>query len=174
MHSTDIDTTGWTEDEKAALEGALSEAELWAVARVEAESRSPADIIAAKRREAQAAKRAAELAHREREADAAFVKACDEHGPDRVGRIRTVEGSVIIRAMTGDEVDRSMSAPTEGLSRLEQVKLARAEIKRLLVYPAPEVLEERAQKRFPGLWTELFFLRDLLTSGVRADIEKKG
>jgi hypothetical protein len=177
---TSIDTSTWTEEQRAefaALDATIAEetgkAE-FTEARREAERLSPANVLAERRAEAAAKRRAAVLAAAELDADAAFRKAlADFGGKERVCRIFTEEGSIILRAMTLPESD-DYGTRAEALSSVtEKIGVAREALADTVLYPSREKFNATVAK-WPGLWAFLFMGRDALIAGIREDSAKKG
>ncbi len=168
---------GWTPEQIAALLAAQHEVadEREALDAMEAEraeaAAKPEAMIAAVRAEAAAKRAAREMAEREREADRVYAEACAKYGEERTARVRTIRGSVVMRPMTMDEVDAA-TLRADSLKKMDLVKLGRAQIRALLLYPAAETLKEWTDA-FPGLWGDLYAARDAIAAGVREDAEKK-
>lgn len=175
-----IDTSTWTDAQKAefaALEDSISDesskVEL-AEARREAERLAPANQIAEKKAELAAKKKAAELAAKELEADKVYRKAIvDFGGKDRVARIRTEMGSVILRPSTIAEFDELGMTLTSLNDPLERSKVVRESLAGVVIYPSQEVFKELTEK-YPGTWQHLLPARDDIADGLRETSEKKG
>ncbi|AUX33160.1 MULTISPECIES: hypothetical protein [Sorangium] len=173
------DMKGWTpeqikayEEAAAALaaeESAIAEAS----ARQEREAASPEALAEKLREQAAAAREARARAARDAADDAAYRKACKEHGERRVARTRTVEGSVIQRAMTRQEHEE-FSDRIAGLeSEADILKVARAATLDTVVHPPrPRMLE--ILERYPRLWVHLYAARDELITGVEEAARGKG
>ncbi|XXX73879.1 hypothetical protein WMF30_40155 [Sorangium sp. So ce134] len=173
------DMKGWTpeqikayEEAEAALaaeESAIAEAR----ARQEREAASPEALADKLREQAAEAREARARAERDAEDDAAYRKACKEHGEKRVMRIRTVEGSVIQRAMSAREWE-DFSDRISGLESQEDIKKVgqQATLDTVVHPPRPRVLQMVEQ--LPRLWVHMYTARDELVTGVEEVIRGKG
>lgn len=174
--SDKIDTKDWSDADRAALaalERELLEEQEAADAR-ELAAQSPAAIIAEKKAELGARKEARQVAERDAAEDIIFEKLCSENGgPSRMARVRTLKGSVMLRAMTLREVDTA-SAASEGVSSAtDKVRVHRRYLADTVKHP-PEARFRELIEEFPGLWAELYEARDALISGVQKAAEGKG
>ncbi|WP_437948650.1 hypothetical protein WME98_49990 [Sorangium sp. So ce296] len=175
-----VDMKGWTPEQikayqeaeaaLAAEESAIAEAR----ARQAREAASPEALAEKLREQAAAAREARARAERDAEDDAAYRKACKEHGGEqRVARTRTVDGSVIQRAMTRQEHEE-FSDRISGLeSEADVLKVARAATLDTVVHPPrPRMLQ--ILERYPRLWVHLYAARDELITGVQEAARGKG
>jgi hypothetical protein len=174
-----IDTSTWTEAQRAELaelDGGIVEATdkaASAEARREVARLDPANVLAEKRAELEAQRKAAKLAAAELEADSIFRKALvDFGGKERVARIFTEEGSIILRAMTLPETDDYVQRAEALPSTAEKVLVSREALADTVLYPSRELFNT-AVERWPGLWTFLFMARDAMIAGIREDTAKK-
>ena len=174
-----IDTSTWTHEQRAEF-AALDEAMAvetgkvdLAEAKREAERLSPANVLAERRAEIEAKRKAAKVAAAELEADSIFRKAVLDHGKERVARIHTEEGSIILRAMTLAETD-DFSTRAESLPDVQQkLTCAREALAETVVYPTRDAFNTTVAK-WPGLWAFLFMARDAMIAGIREDSAGKG
>lgn len=174
-----VDMDGWTpeqikayEDAAAALAAEHAAADAARTARERAES-SPEALAEKLREQAAAARAERERAEREAADDAAYRKACKEHGEKRVMRVKTVEGSVILRAMSAREWEDYCDR-VAGLESQDDIqKVARQSVLDTLVYPDRNrtlaILD-----LLPGLWVSLYGARDQLVTGVEEVVRGKG
>lgn len=135
---------------------------------------APSAILASKR--AELAEVRAQRVARERDADedAVFAAASKAHGGDhRVFRLRTCEGSIILRPETLAELDRvGVRITAEGIKPAEVVAISRDSLAATVVHP-PRARLDAILALYPGLWTALYDARRALTSGLVEDAEKK-
>jgi hypothetical protein len=155
---------GWTDAQKAAWQKAADE-----LAAAEKEASAPPSP------EEQIEAMVAESARLAREAadERAYKLAVKEHGETRTGRLRTREGSIIFRAMTGLEFD-SMSVRLEELkASMDQLTAAREAFLDVVLHPSRAETKQKFD-RFPMLWDYAFRARDVLSAGVEVEARKNG
>jgi hypothetical protein len=177
---------GWAVEHKRAFEAVqgrrIAETKrAEEVARVASESaNSPEVLIAAARAEANEAQRLREYAERNAVGEAAWRAAVAESG-DRVRRVLTVEGDVIILAAMNDkEADLAnfraanllKSAKTEMAGYLAYAGAQRDAIASKVVYPDAKRLKELCS-RYVSLWGDLQEARDEMILGRRAEEGKE-
>lgn len=174
----DIDVTDWSEADRTALlqvanetEDATNEAN-----KLLADQKrlydSPAAVLARKqeeREEVLAAKAALERATLE---ELHWQKLAKEHGKNRLKRLPTKEGMVVVRCPTEEEtVDQGLKILD--IKPIERETVARDYLASLVIYPVdsnpdkPEPVREIGAK-WPGLWQDLDMAVQLLQSS-RAD-----
>lgn len=131
-------------------------------------------------------KRAAELAEHELKTDGIYRRACIERGEDRVARLRTRAGSIVLRGETDDETDarykaiaghfrasEKASTTTERASHdLNAEETSRDALRECVL--SDETHFEAAVERYSGLWAALAKCRDDLISGRVIDEGKDG
>ncbi len=158
-----IDTTGWTDEQRAELQALLNEEKIAAqtMSDVAAEAASPANVLSDKRRLAEQAKQdAADLK--------AFADAKRKHGEDNIGHIETRGGLVIMRTATLEEVDRRDNRYRE----LHDSDAGAAdhvwweETKAAIVHPSGAKVDELC-KRFPRLQSQIENMYTSLVNGLR-------
>ncbi|XXY23367.1 hypothetical protein WME88_27525 [Sorangium sp. So ce216] len=173
------DMKGWTpeqikayQDAADALASEESAAEQAREARARVEA-SPEAMAEKLREQAAEAREARARAERDAEDDAAYRKACKEYGEKRVMRIRTVEGSVIQRAMSAKEWE-DFSDRIAGLESQDDIKKVgqQATLDTVVHPPRPRVLQ--MVDKLPRLWVHLYTARDELVTGVEEVIRGKG
>jgi hypothetical protein len=177
---TTIDTSTWTDEQRAefaALDASIAEetakAELGEAKR-EAERLSPVNVLAERKAALEAKAKVAALATAELVADVAFRKAIVEHGgKERVARIFTEEGSIILRAMTLAESDDYGARVEELPSIVEKIATAREALAATVVYPSRDAFNAAVTK-WPGLWAFLYVARDAMIAGIKEDTAGKG
>ena len=177
---SEIDMSGWSAEQKAEYASIMesfaeeSGKNDVAEAKREAERLSPENQLVEKRLELAAKKKAAALAVSELQADIAFRKAIQEHGgKERVSRIFTEGGSIIMRAMTLAESDE-YSVTAEGLTDVgDKMRIAREALIPTVLYPSKEVFLG-IQEKYPNIWLFLYLARDAMTAGIKEDSAKKG
>lgn len=136
------------------------------------ESAASPSAIVSKKREELAQKRAQrEQVEKDLAEDAVFAELMVKHG-GRIKRVRTVEGSVGLRAMLQVEADASSVRADAMQSELDKLKVYRDATANTVVYPSVEEFK-RLMGKYPGLWTDIFKARDELVSGRREDEAKK-
>jgi hypothetical protein len=174
-----IDMTGWTPEQVKEYESA--ERELGEVAAtlgtaeaaIKAMRAAPAHLIAAKRAEAAAKRAELERLARDARADEAYERACAEHGgPGRVAIVRTVEGAIVMRAMTSREIDEQAMRGAD-LSIRDRETIGREGIRDTVLFPEPKEFDAFLE-RHHGMWGTLAEVRDKLISGLREEQQKKG
>lgn len=170
----------WTPDQAVAYVGAADEeqTEAAAIAEIEADieacALNPARIIEAKVREV-GEKRAERIARsRDRDEDSIYAKALVDFGGDRrVARVRTPEGSIIMRPLTGAECDKTSERTSKpGMKAADAAILLREQLAGSVVHPTRERFNTIVEM-FPGLWSTLIEARDRLIDGTVEDAEKK-
>lgn len=158
-----IDTTNWTDAQRAELRALLDEEKLAAqtIQQVADEASSPANILADKRAQAAQAKQdAADLR--------AFQDAKKKLGEDNIGTIETRGGMIIMRTATADEIDERDKRYRD----LCDSDRAAADfvwwecIKGAIVHPSPVRVDELC-KRFPRLQQQIENMYTGLVNGVR-------
>lgn len=160
-----IDTTGWTEEQKAELRALLDEEVAHTRRLEEALAQSVADTLASKRKEVAAAKRDAD--------DAAALKAAlNKFGEDRVSTYRTRRGLLILVAP-----DRFKSKDQELMSRYKALRDAgredeadlvwTQEIVGMCVHPERSVIEQMLNV-YPRLSDQLTTMYGALATGFEA------
>jgi hypothetical protein len=173
-----IDTTTWTPQQKAAyaalqLEVEKEEKRLSDLAEeATALAASPDTALAAKAAELSAKRAAREKQERDAADDLAYDVAVKELGESRVARVRTVEGSIIMRPLTDVELDVAIHR-SEGKTELDKVKIHKEAVKKTVRHPSPEKFTQIVGK-YPALWGDLYEARDALISGREEEREKKG
>lgn len=166
-----IDISEWSDADKKSLRAACAakaEADaalMTAQAARDAAESSPAAVIRKMQAEADAAQR--ELAD-----DAEFEKAETQYGRGRVARLRTVEGSILLRAMTLEETDKAEARAAALQAPAERTTVHREALLDLVVYPSVAEVRKRVQK-YPALWSILYVARDRLITGVEEEHEGK-
>ncbi|WP_155798866.1 hypothetical protein [Sorangium cellulosum] len=174
------DMKGWTPEQIEAYELAASalaaeeEETRAALERAGREASSPEGMVEKLREQAAAAREARARAERDAADDAAYRKACKEHGGEkRVARVRTVEGSVIMRAMTRQQHE-DFSDRIAGLeAEADILKVAQQATLDTVVHPPrPRMLE--ILELYPRLWVHLYSARDALITGVEEAARGKG
>jgi hypothetical protein len=175
----DVDMKGWTPEQVAAYEAALKELaheeeRLAEIKAAEEEAKtSPAAVIAAKK--AEAAKRRAEREKAERESreDAIWADLVAKHGENHLARIRTVEGSIMIRSNTRIELEKLSIQLEAAKSDLDKVKIANRAIRDTVLHP-PLAEFDKLTESYPALWSALYEPRDVLNKGLEQEIAGKG
>jgi len=160
---------------------ALQEAKLAADARKAAAlakaaeaAASPEAIVAQATRELDAAERDAAAAERQLVDDAAYTAACAKHGgEDRVARVRTQMGAILIRPMEPAEVDNATKRESAQKDDLAKELVARDEIRKLVIHPSQERFAQIVQT-YPLLWNTLGRARDALIKGLEEQAGKDG
>ncbi|MEO5730972.1 MAG: hypothetical protein ABI134_33650 [Byssovorax sp.] len=166
----------WKDEEVRAFL-ALREEELVEDLLVEEQGRlalAPARIIEAKSKEL-ARKRAARLAaERDAAEELIYQAAVKEHGGEhRVGRIRTPEGSILLRPQAPKEIDRlGIRLTADGMKDADQLLLVREALITTVVHPARAGFEAIVGL-YPGLWKTLYEARDKLVDGRAEELGKK-
>ena len=192
--------TTWAPDARAAFEETAEQlaSEERLVAKLEAAAKasaaSPEIFLAAQRRKLAETKRAREAAETEAADDAAWATLTERHG-SRIGRVYTESGSLILRALSEAEsnaiqarVDGVVRAaleadpPDERRAAADSIKAYQEGILTMsLVHPAPVPVgnsvgaspKARAiVAAYPGVWGELYALRDELNRGRRVALGK--
>lgn len=107
-----------------------------------------------------------QLARMEREEadEAAWQSALVKHGKGRVGRIRTVEGSIIVRTLTLAESDASGHRIGAAQDSATKTMIGRECTLDVVVYPARDRVRAMCEAR-PLLWMKLYEVRDALALG---------
>lgn len=178
MDATTVDTTAWTAAQKAEYDGMLQElaVEQERLDAMEAEkaavAAAPGTLLATKRNELQAKRALREKQERDAADDAAFEDAEKKHGKDRVARIRTVEGALILRAMTDVETDAASIRASTMKTDLDKVKVHRNALKATVLHPSQERFAMMVAT-YPALWSTLYEARDALISGIEEEHAKK-
>jgi hypothetical protein len=174
------DMMGWSpeqikayEEAAAALAAEQAAEEQARAARERAEA-SPEALAEKLRAQAAAAREARAVRERDAADDAAYRKVCAAHGGEkRVARVRTIEGSIIMRAMSApawedfQERVAGLEAPADILKIAQQVTLDHIE------HPKRERVLE-ILKDLPRLWPFLYAARDQLVTGVEEEARGKG
>lgn len=132
----------------------------------EVAANAPVALIAAKRAELDKARQARETIERDTKEDAIYANLVDKHA--RVKRIRTPRGSIMMRAMTGIEVDASNVRMGRHKSDGDKVLAAREGLKASVLHP-DLVTFCAVLEQYPGVWGELYEARDELITGRSAD-----
>jgi hypothetical protein len=175
-----VDMSKWSAEQVKAYEAATAalkseeDATAQEAARIKAEETSPEALIAAAREQAEELKAERERAARERADDRAYAAAVKAEGGDhRVARVRTHEGSVLLRPMTA-------AAWEEFCERLEELKeesdkrrISRETVISTRIHPDRTRFDYLVE-RFPFLWTHLYMARDALIDGVKQEARGKG
>ena len=144
------------------------------IADLQALAFAPARIVEAKV-QALAETRALRIAvARDLDEDAIYAKAvADYGGAARVERMRTPEGSIILRPLTVTEVDKiAARAGADGMTLADTTILYRGQLAASVVHPARPRFEQLVEL-YPGLWATLIAARDRLISGSLEAAEKK-
>jgi len=107
------------------------------------------------------------------EADAvAWIGALGKYGKGRVGKLTTSEGMIILRVMTEAELDAGAArvGPLQGNAQVTIVyrELALDQV----VHPTRDRVREMCAAR-PGIWNQIYQLRDALADGDEAALEGK-
>ncbi len=174
----DIDVTDWSEADRASLLQVVNETE---AANSESSKlladqkrlyESPAAVLARKqeeREEAIAAKAALERATLE---ELNWSKIVKDHGKNRVKRLPTKEGMVVVRCPTEEETVNQGLAILD-IKPIERESVARDYLASLVIYPVdsnPEKQEpvREIASKWPGLWEDLNYAVQMLQSS-RAD-----
>ena len=173
----DVDVTTWSEaDRKALLEsvnatqGALATAQALIEDKKRA-SNSPQAILARAREEQEAAEELRASLERATIEDLAWGELRKQYGKNRVKRLDTKEGMVVVRAPKEQEtIDQGLAMVD--IAPAERAIVARNYLASLVVYPQskpdePPKVREYAEK-WPGLWDDLDVAVKLLQSS-RAD-----
>lgn len=142
---------------------------------VRAEAESPAAIIASTRATLAARRLERLTLERDRAEDAIFDELAKEYGgAHRVGRIRTVEGSIMIRSMTGPESDAlALRSSNPQLSEIDKIKLHKDATVQLVRHPSRARLDELTGL-YISLWGAIYEARDSISSGLAETVAKKG
>lgn len=176
-----IDTSKWSEAERAAYDAAEAElaAEETRLAEVieakEEALSSPLALIAGKKAEAQAKREQREREEREAKDDAAYTDACARlGGENRVARVKTLSGSIILRSPTMTEQDalEGIVAALKG----HETDIATAvldDTMGLIVYPPREDVD-RIFAKYPAVRVTLLEARGVLAQGEAEIVQKKG
>lgn len=146
-----------------------------AVEDARAEAESPAAVIA-ETRAALAKRRAERLAlERDRAEDIIFAELAKEYGGEhRVGRVRTREGSIMIRPMTSAESDAlALRCSNPQLSEIDKAKLYRDSTVGLVRHPSRAKLDELTNT-YVTLWGPIYEARDAISNGLAETVAKKG
>lgn len=101
--------------------------------------------------------------------ESAWSAALQKYGKGRVGRIRTLDGAIVLRATTAieyDETGRRVSAFDDAARRSAVVKEAAIDG---AVHPSKDVLRAILDK-YPALWNRMYELRDALMEGVENEL----
>jgi hypothetical protein len=175
-----VDMSKWTPEQRDAYERATAEAEYEAAslaaekAQRDAAASSPEALIEAAREKAAAAKKEREKAAREAEDDAAFKAAVRAQGGEhRVARVRTYEGSIVLRAAGKLEWTEFQERVGALQSDEDKLSLARSMTLDTVLHPARHRVLELCD-RFPGLWIYLYGARDALVDGLEQQSRGKG
>lgn len=153
----------------AAEQGMLVDAQ----AARERAAASPEAMAEQLREQTAAARAARERAARDAEDDDAYRKACKTHGEKRVMRVRTVEGSVVLRAMGATAWEEYSDRIAGFENQSDVLKLSRSVTLDTIVYPPRERVLAMVEL-LPRLWTHLYAARDELVTGVEEVIRGKG
>jgi hypothetical protein len=178
---------GWSDDDRRAWEGiqgrklAETKRAFDVTAAQEAAATSPAAMLAAARAEADESTRARERAERASLGETAWRKAVELHG-DRVCRIATVEGDIIIMAaMSEADVDYSNARAANLVANAKGNAIGahaafmgahRDAMVGKVIHPERDRVKALA-KKYPGLWADLEFARDVMIRGRRDDEGKE-
>lgn len=174
-----IDKSGWTEtqlQEFLAVERELAHEEerLLEIQEEKAAEAASFGSVLATKREALATKREARMKlEREAADDVAFADAVAKFGgPARVGRLRTVEGSFIFRPMTEAEIEVTSIKARKVEDDEQRKKVHKAAVLGTIVHPARDKVES-VLRDHPGLWADIYRVRDALISGIEEEHAKK-
>lgn len=158
-----VDTTDWTDEQRAELRGLLNEQKTaeQKCADVAKEAASPTSIIADKRREAEEAKQNATDLR-------AFADAKKKHGEDNIGTIETRGGMIIMRTAIGDECDTREKCYHELADKDEQAAdfVWFRETKKAVLHPSGDRVDELC-KKFPRLQKQIENMYTGLVNGLR-------
>lgn len=166
----------WSAENSLTFESMMRDlaAEDERIAAIREAAHSPAAMLDAKRLELVAKKAARVALERDAEEDVIYAAAVKEHGgAHRVARVRTREGSIILRAMTCTESDRvGARINADGIKNSEIVTLSRDALRATVVHP-PLPAFDKLVNDYASLWVDLYAERDRLTSGREDAAEKK-
>ena len=171
----------WTATEIADFNEAMAElttetdrlAEVKHEVRVEAES--PAVVIASARADLASRRQERLDIERDRVEDGIFDDLAKEYGgAHRVGRIRTREGSIMLRPMTAQEADVvAIRCANAQLSVTDKGKIHNDAQLALVRHPARPKLDELLG-RYITLWGSIYEASDKLSNGLAEEASKKG
>ncbi|MFT3773012.1 MAG: hypothetical protein QM820_47115 [Minicystis sp.] len=175
----DVDMKGWSPEQKAAYEAAMAElaheeerlAEVKATE--EAKKTAPEAVIASKKAELSAKRAERERVEREAAEDAIWAELVANHGEKHVARIRTVEGSIMIRGNTAKEIEATSIRLDAAKSDIDRVKIANNALRATVLHPSLERFDKLVES-YPGLWSALYAPRDVLNRGLEEEREGKG
>jgi hypothetical protein len=141
---------------------------------VRAEAESPTAVIA-NTRAALAARRQERIAlERDREEDAIFDALIKEYGGEhRVARIRTREGSIMLRPMTSQESDLvATRCSNPQLTEIAKAALHKDATVQLVRHPSRAKFDE-IMGLYISLWGKIYDARDAVSSGIAEEASKK-
>lgn len=168
--------SSWTPELAATFVTADDEerGETAAIADLEALAIAPARIVEAKVQALADARALRIIVARDLDEDIVFKKAVADYGGEsRVRRVRTPEGSIILRPLTTKEIDRqSERSSADGMKSADLAILFREFIAKSVVHPARARFDQIVEL-YPGVWSKLAQERDALISGALEDAEKK-
>lgn len=174
-----IEVTGWSEADKTALYAAISaeQSEKDAAAKAEAEAtayhKSPAVIIAKRKAEAEEAKAARELAEKRLGEDKKFDELRVQHGRNKIRRIDSKRGMIVVRVPSEKEAQESFWRRQELPTQQEKFQVLKGYYEKLCVYPEAAVVRGIASE-FPGLWDEIAFAVNDMTDAVDRTVRPTG
>jgi hypothetical protein len=142
-----------------------------AIADLEALAIAPARLVEAKVQALAEARALRITMARDLDEDAIYKKALVDHG--RARRVRTPEGSIILRPLTTKEVDNIAGRMmADGMSVTDKTLLWRGQIATSAVHPSRPRFDQIVDL-YPGIWSALIEARDQLIDGELEDAEKK-
>jgi hypothetical protein len=174
-----INMTGWSQEQIDAFKAAEAEeaheaqrlAEL--AAEEEAAKVDPATIIAEKKAAAAAKRAERERKERGKADDDAYAAAVAKYGETHVARVNTVEGAIIIRNNTREELER-VSIRLDNVKRpVDQVKISNNALRDTVLHP-PLDRFDKLTAAYPNIWIALYKPRDIINRGTVEEIEGKG
>lgn len=171
----DIEVTGWSEADQTALCAAISaeRSEREAVAQAEAEvaayHKSPAVIIARKKLQAEEAKAARAMAEQKLIEDQKYDELVSQLGRQKIRRIDTRRGMVVIRSASEKETMEHNFRKQELTTKEERWDFTKRYWLKLCLYPeAPQI--QAIANEFPGFWDDVMAVyEDLMTAVDKKD-----
>jgi len=146
-------------------------------AKLEADASTPEAMLIAARTKVEAARLDRERAEQAVLDEAAWRAAITQYPENRLMRIPTERGLLILRPMTGLEVDVANERARNLERELEKLSIHRRALRDTVLHPAkpsdgkPDRFDQILAD-FPGLWETLYQARDALIIGLRLDAGK--